>query len=309
MKKLKLHLLLSALAFTGLSLFPVAAFADDQPQISGGIIVSPPNQNLVLVPGETYYRTIEVASPSVSADDIKVSAILSRFGVKEQGLNYETDFETESNYNQIVDWITLEETEATIAPGGRTTFNYTITVPADAPAGGQYAAIKIRKETNPNAQSGIAIADQLEISSLIYAIVLGDTNESGEILENKISGFSFDPKITASAIVKNTGNVHSDAHYALQVFPLFSSEEIYTNEENPGYATLIPNQTYLHSKTWDSPVVGIFRVVQTVTFAGQTSTTERFVVICPLWLIFILVAALVLFIVSIVISRRKRHNY
>lgn len=307
MKKLKLHLLLSALAFTGLSLFPVAAFADDQPQISGGIIVSPPNQNLVLVPGETYYRTIEVASPSVSEDDVKVSAIVSRFGVKDSGVNYETDFDTVSNYNQIADWISVENPEATIAPGGRASINYSITVPQDAPAGGQYAAIKIHKETIPNATSGIAIADQIEISSLIYAIVLGDTDESGEILENTISGFSFEPKITANALVKNNGNVHSDANYTLQVFPLFSNEEIYTNEEEPGYATIIPNQTYLHSKTWDSPAVGIFRVVQTVTFAGETSTTERFVVICPLWLIFILIAAIILFILGIVINRRKHH--
>lgn len=287
------------------------AYAEDvdMSNIVGGFTVSPPNQVITLVPGETYDYSIEVFNPAAATESIDIKAYLKSFGVDKNSEDYDFDFDTVSNYNQILDWIKIENTEATIEPNKRAFIKYTISVPEDAPAGGQYASIAIQRVPKQTEnKGGAAISEAMEIASLIYATVLGETTESGAILENNIPVFSFEPRVKADTLVQNTGNVHSGAKFTLQVFPLFSDEEVYTNEEKPDSIVVIPGQTYRSFEQWDGPTVGIFKVVHTVEFAGQVSKAEKFVIVCPLWLLFVIVAAVIFILIWIFARNKKRKN-
>ena len=57
----------------------------------------------------------------------------------------------------------------------------------------------------------------------------------------------------------------------------------------------------MNTISWDgAPHLGIFKVKQTVKFLGETKTTEKLVFICPIWLLFIILAIIFLIIFLIV---------
>ena len=272
----------------------------------------PTSQRVSLQPGEKYRSSVIVSNPATSAGDTKFALFVYPYTVTND--NYDPAFDKMNTYTQIVDWITLDKTEGTLAPNDNMEIGFTIDVPEDAPAGGQYAAIVAQDMTNlENNNSGnVQIASISAVGSIVVADVAGQTREYGEIFENNMPTFVMSAPFTASAGVKNTGNVHTDAKSVLQIWPLFSGEEIYTNEESEDNEQLVvPDTTRYFFNTWeDVPVVGIFRARQTVTIFDETSVNEKIIVICPLWLLFIVIFLIVLLLIWFVtlIARKVRKS-
>ena len=272
----------------------------------------PTSQRVSLQPGEKYRSSVIVSNPATSAGDTKFALFVYPYTVTND--NYDPAFDKMNTYTQIVDWITLDKTEETLAPNDNMEIGFTIEVPEDAPAGGQYAAIVAQDMTNlENNNSGnVQIASISAVGSIVVADVAGQTREYGEIFENNMPTFAMSAPFTASAGVKNTGNVHTDAKSVLQIWPLFSDEEIYTNEESEDNEQLVlPDTTRYFFNTWeDVPVVGIFRARQTVTIFDETSVNEKIIVICPLWLLFIVIFLIVLLLIWFVtlIARKVRKS-
>lgn len=270
------------LCFVSLS----AVFAD------GKFTVSPMNQKIVLAPGETYKGSFKIGNPSTSSSDFSYKATVAPFYVDE---NYSPVYENNGDYTQIVEWIKIDNPEGVIAPNGVVELYFSIDVPKTAPAGGQYAAIAVTSNTDSKtAEKAINIDTKYSISHLIYAEVAGTTKRQGEIFNANVPSFILDGNISGVSSVKNMGNVHGTATYTLQVFPLFSSEEVYTNEENPMEKTVLPDRTLTNSIAWDqTPMFGFFNVKYTVEFEGVKTEISKLVIKCPLWLlaIFIIVIA------------------
>ena len=68
------------------------------------------------------------------------------------------------------------------------------------------------------------------VGTLVYSTVEGETKIDVKIIDNKIPMFLFNPPIYATSLIESNSNVHLNAYYTLQVFPLLSNEELYTNE-------------------------------------------------------------------------------
>ena len=276
-------------------------------EASESLVFGPTSQRISLEPGETYRGSIYISNPAYSTEDAKYSLSVSPYGVSNE--DYDPVFDQKTTYTQIVDWITLDETEGSVKPNEKKDIGFTINVPYNAPAGGQYATIMAQDVTY---QGHSASGDVLEITnitaigSIIAADVAGETVEKGEILENSIPSFLFTSPLTTNARVKNHGNVHTDAEYVLQVWPLFSNEEICTNEEKPDTDVVLPDTERYHTQNCDLPMVGIFRAKQTVKIFGETSITERTVFVCPLWLLAIVIFAIILIIMWLIMESRSR---
>ena len=274
--------------------------------------ISPPKQKIVLVPGETFEGTIQVSNSANAEKNLEYSATIGSFGLgKDENGNIDynnTDVDTITSYNQIMDWITLGKNHGSVAPNTTDTVPFTITVPEDAPAGGQYATIIVQNDTKGDgeAEGNVMIESIVRFASSIIAEVAGETRSEGEIIENTIPAFLLDNKLATTATVKNNGNVHTDASFTLQIWPLFGDEEIYTNEEEPTTKMVMPGTERMYSEEHDLPSFGIFRVKQTVKIFGETSVAERVVVVCPLWLLFIIVFAIVALVIWIVMKSRAR---
>ena len=137
----------------------------------------------------------------------------------------------------------------------------------------------------------------------------GSVVRKGEIIDASLPSFLLSGNITGAATVKNNGNVHGDAVYKMQVFPLFSDEEVFTNEEDPATAMVFPNRSRYKELAWEgTPMVGIFNVVYTVEFEGATAQIKKMVIICPVWLLFIIIFAIALLILWILMRVRNGHG-
>ena len=293
-----LALALSVAPLPGLS--PVYADDDDvTTEESSGkrIHISPVSQKVTLNPGDKYTGSFQVINHGTETFTYKVYA--TPYSVTDD--DYHADYTTENKYTDISKWITFEKSSGTLTSGQTASLTYAVNVPDDAPGGGQYAVIMA--ETS-NDEPGM-IKSVSRVGMILYAHLTGDTNVSGNIIENSVPSIVFAPPVTASSLIENTGNVHETATYTLKVYPFGSDEEIYTNEDNPKTLTLLPETRRYVTQSWDeSPSLGIYTVEQTVEFAGQSSTTKKLVIICPIWLLIIFIA-LILAIIFTVASRAR----
>lgn len=286
---------------------------------SNSMTVSPPKQRIILIPGEKYSNTISVFNASDSTRDLKYEVSVGSFSQKKDGSNDNiddygaVDVVSESSYNQIMQWITLDRTSGQVAPGKTEDITYVIDVPDNAPAGGQYATIIVADVTTSNNSGGgnVMIDQQFQFASIIYAEVAGETKEDGVITDNNIPSFLMSSPLQASSLVRNNGNVHTDAEYTLQVWPLFSDEELCTNEEKPETSLILPDTERYHVQTCDLPSFGVFRAKQTVKIFGETSEMERTIIVCPLWLLFLIlfvIIGLIIWIFARVKKGRERKS-
>lgn len=314
MKKIKL--LVGVLALLGLGGFAMLSYSDvfaEPEAIKSGLTVSPPNQKIILIPGESYYGSIKVSSPASSQKDVTYVVEVGSFsehGREGRKDDYGTvDYTEKSAYNQMMDWIVLEKDGGVLSPNTSDIIPFVINVPEDAPAGGQYASLIVRDESSSDAVgNGVSIKSYMQILSIIYAEVAGETRDEGVILENSIPSFVLNSPLDATSRVRNNGNIHTDVSWTLQVWPLFSDEEICTNEEDPYTTLILPESEMYHVENCDLPMVGIFRAKQTVKIFGETSIVEKTVIVCPLWLLFIIIFAVTMLIIWLVMRSRARRE-
>lgn len=254
---------------------------------------SPIRYSKILVPDSTEDMSITLTVPADAEGPAHYELEVYPFYIDDNG---DTRFEAKDTYSEIVNWITIPEEDAKgiIKPNESKQINYKITVPGNAPAGGQYAVIIVK--TYDDVESDIKQVYQM--TQAVYAEVVGETIRGGEVISTNLPTILFSGNLTASATIRNDGNVHASAKHILKVFPLFGDEELFTNEENPENSSVImPGASRLTSIAWEStPVAGIFRVKYSVEFEGVKNELEKIVIVCPLWLLIVIV----LFIATII---------
>lgn len=311
MKKFKFAAILSVLAVVFAGLLGGKAYAE---LATSAMTVSPQYQKIILIPGETYKGSITVSNSNNSTSNLYYATSVGSFSQSRSSENDddygEVNFDDITSYNQIVNWITIDNETGVVEKNENKAVTFTIDVPSDAPAGGQYATIIVRNNTGAGgAGDGVNIQENYQIGSIIYAEVAGNTIDTGEIISNEVPAFILDGStFKAVSRVKNTGNVHTDAEYTLQVWPLFSGEEICTNEENPDKSLILPGTERYHAQSCSLPAVGIFKVKQVVEIFDKESVVERMVIVCPIWLMFVIIFGVLLIIFYIIARAKRRKN-
>lgn len=278
-----------------------------------GFSVSPMKQDIVLNPGDTYRGTFTVSNPASSPNDFSYVISVTPFYVADTSSNddYTPIFNEESDRTMITKWITLvSPATGTIVPNSSNEIEFVINVPEDAPAGGQYAAITVTSANDSStAEGSTGIHEQLAIAHTVFAEIAGNTVKKGEIMEPSVPSFIFSGDLIASAKVKNTGNVHGKAVYKLQVFPAFSDEEVYTNEEKPDEHTILPDRTFYNEIAWKgTPSFGIYNVVFTVEYEGAKVEVKKLVIKCPIWMLFSILFAIIAAIIYLGLKIKSRRR-
>lgn len=283
--------------------------------------VTPQDQEYVLTPGQTVTGEVKAINANDAEGKFYYIAEVVPYSVSNDG-EYSLSFDARNDHTDIVNWVTMsdedesgvEAVHGVLEPGEEGKAYYTITVPKDARGGGQYFAVRVKNDLEAaqkaEKDSTVVIKEVMGIASLVFVEVSGDITVKGEITNNDIPSFFLAPPISSSFMVKNEGNTHAKVSYYMQVFPLFSDEEVYTTEEDMGTKYVLPGASRMITQSWENaPSVGIFKVRQTVYYDSmdnEPSVTEKMVIICPVWLLFIIIFAVVAIIIWIVLRVRSR---
>lgn len=280
--------------------------AEGKPDYQIGI--SPFQNNLnTMAPGETYEGEFVVKNTGKEEFDFDLT--FSPYNVESE--TYNPDYSKNTKYNDIIDWITLDIDKGLLREDEEQKIHYVVSVPVDAHGGAQLGAILVtmRADDTSVASDQNAIQTVRQLGYVLFGNVDGDVVETGKVLENKVPSFLFNPPIYGTSVVENTGNVYTAAQYTLQVFPLFSDEEVYTNEEKPEDSIIFPETKRFNQISWEgAPHLGIFKVRQTVKIFDEESVTEKIVFLCPIWFLFIvllLIFCIIFWLVSRAFRRKK----
>lgn len=285
---------------------PSVVYAAEDERPAYRMDIAPGQDNLkTLQPGDV--RTGSFSIENTGTEEFSFSVGFTPYSV--EGEDYDPNYEKETQYTDIAKWITTDLTEATVKSGEEVEINYTIKVPENAHGGLQAGVIMVTMR-NADSQESTGFEAIKRLGFLVFGNVDGKINRSAKILENNIPGIILNPDLQVSSLVENSGNVYGVAEYKVQVFPLFSDEEVYTNEEKPELNVIFPETKRYYAITWeDTPSLGIYRVRQTVKLFDEESVVEKLVFIIPLWLIIIILVIIflaVFWIISRIRSRKER---
>jgi hypothetical protein len=279
------------------------ARAEETPDYNANMLVSPSIDRLgFLEPGKTYTRA--VTTVNTSEDDMSFKVKTSTFWVEDE--SYEIKWGvSNSQYGKIANWTNIDPNKVHNVKAGETyEFDYNITVPADQPGGAQRLMLTINLGGKNDGSSFIAA--ETHINTLVFANIEGDVNPGAEIVAHSIPGFSLIPNINATSSIKNTGDVDLDITYNLKIHDFFSGDEVHTIEDSK---VIMTDSTRMFEQSWtEAPHIGIFNVTQEITIMGEVHSFTAMVIVCPLWLIFLIVAFIILIIVLFIrkASARKR---
>ena len=273
--------------------------------------VLPMSQRISLQAGQTYKGEITIVNPADATEDFVYKATVAPYGVIENDhADYTIDLAGESSYTAISKWIKIDEPTGSIKPNESKEVHFTITVPENAPAGGQYAAIAIASDQAETGGEGVTVQNVFEMASIIYGTVNGETVHEGEILENNVPGFIVNPPANLSAMISNKGNVHEDATFVITVSDFFTGNVILPTEEDDGtYSEIVMPETtrYIEREVNNLPALGVVKVSQTIYYQGEASTVEKEIIICPIWFM-ALVALTIGAIVATIVQLVKKHQ-
>ena len=270
--------------------------------------IMPMSQQVSLTPGETYTGTLTIVNPVDATEDFHYKIEISPYGVI--GEDYQADLRSVTGRNEITKWIEIDEPKGVVKPNESKKITYTIKTPKDAAAGGQYAALTVSSDTDNSSNNGVSVNNVFEMASLIYGNVAGDIKREGKVIENNIPGFIAVPPLETSVLFENQGNIHEIATIVLKVTDFFTGNVIFpTGEETGEFNEIVmPETTYLATRNISNlPALGVVKVSQTVYYRGESSATEKEVIICPIWFM-LLVVATIAAIIAFIVSRVRKHR-
>ena len=271
--------------------------------------VTPMNQMIDLVPGKTYNLSITILNPVNATEALDYKAYVAPYSVVTE--DYDADVATKTAHTGMADWITIANPTGTLAPNESTELEFTITVPEDAPGGGQYAAIIVGIDNENKTHDNVVVANVLEIASVLYAKVDGKITHAGQILQNNVPFFVFDPTINVSTLIENTGNMHEIASGTITATNVFTGDTLASAElDNGVYTELVMPDTkrFISKEINELPMIGIINVQQNVYYNGEISTVQNNVIICPVWFLVLIILTIIAIITAItraILKHRK----
>lgn len=301
-------LLITILLFSSLFLAPPVSALE-----AGDVVmkVSPAEQELQLAPGLTVGGKVTVENIGRQPFTFNLEA------TPYQALNeaYDPDFVTENSYTKLHNWITFPQTSYRLEPGESVEAPFVVTVPADVPGGGQYAAIMVETRDTIDEESTVRTIGH--IASKLYAHVEGEEHIGGVLVDHSMPSLLFGTSLAASATVKNDGNVDFRVAHELRIKDFFTGREVLSPETlaadgtTPGRANpvVLPGTTRTNRLVWnDAPQLGVYRVQQRISFLDQNYDFEHIVVFCPIWLVVLIAAFILVLIFYLVVRAAKRRR-
>jgi hypothetical protein len=280
--------IITAMMLTVAGILASALPAGAAPQV---ITLTPTSLDRVIQPGTTYNGSFEILNQGQGGYTFHVYA--APYSVRNE--DYTPDFTTPlPGAPNVASWFKFSATSVHVEPGQSSTVNYSITMPANTPPGGYYAAAFAETKLPPKANS---IVLNERVGEIFYLQAAGPVTQKGELLTWQSSIFQ-KPPLTSTLRFKNDGGVHYRAVIDLKVQDIFGHDKykLQTVKE------VLPQTTRKVVVPWQkTPAIGLFKVKGNVSFLNQKKTLPtRWVLVMsqPIRIAFLVVLLIiVLFVV------------
>ena len=205
------------LFFVGASIY-IKLSAQQKPT---GLTVTPSNIELLVKPGDTITKEINVAN-FTGAD---VSINVDRRNFTAQGEEGQVSLTTNENSYSLASWITVAPEKDSIPNNTTQKFTVTIKIPNNAEPGGHFGSVVFGTTADKkNLKQTGAVVSQ-EIASLILVKIAGDVNENAIIESFKsLKPFYELGPVSFETRVKNESTVHVKPVGTLTVTDMFGQK-------------------------------------------------------------------------------------
>lgn len=268
------------------------------------IQISPVSERVNLGCEQQHDGKFKVSNIGSEAFDFEVYA--NSYGVAD--MSYDPIFDKETTYTQLAGWISFsQKTYEGLEPGESVEVPYHISVPTDCPGGGQYAVLFAQTIPKGEISGGMGLQTVSRVGELIFANMGGETRKTGEFISFKQNWWT-DEKISSTTVIENDGNVDFAVNQVFKIENLFG-KEMYNSTTDK---SILPESTREMVQTWEeTPMIGLFRVTNQVSFIGKKPVDEtKLVLVAPVWFIiaFSTVFCLLLILLVVIIVRKVRKN-
>ena len=269
--------------------------------------ITPMSTKMMLKGGDVYEGVLKVFTPVNMEGDFHYKVDVAPYNVT--GTDYEADLTKQTNRSQIMNWITIDEPKGVLGPNETREIHYTVTVPEDAPGGGQYAVILVGSDEEETAASdGMLVQNVYEMASVLYAQVSGDIKRDGKIELNEVPGFITTTPMWVKVQLENNGNIHESAKIDISVKNFLNGAQVYPSDGEEGWLeeVIMPETTRVATREIkEMPALGIYEVTQSVDYMGEHSSVTQIVVACPIWFMIMVAVVIGIIVAGIVMSVRK----
>jgi hypothetical protein len=298
--------LLAVAALLGLLSLPQSVHAEDEADNPlSSIQLSPVSHRISLNADQTVDSSVKITNSGTNILSYRVYA--APYSVAD--LTYEADFDTQTDYTKLANWINFDQTEYLDVPAGESReVVFHIVTPSDIPGGGQYAVVFV--ETLPDSSAAASEAASIQtvgrVGSLIYADLGGETRRLGELV-------SFSQPVWAEADLKPTAQIRNDGNIDFTfthntVVKTLFGKEVFNGSIS---RSVLPGTIRTVTQEWtEAPALGLYLVSNQISFLGQTPVDEtKLVYIGQNWImITILVILGLIFILAVCIIIRTVRN-
>jgi hypothetical protein len=185
------------------------------------ISISPPVFELSANPGERIRNNIRVTNLSETPQEIFVDKRNFTALGEEGGVDLTED---DTSYS-LSKWIGVNKERVTIPAKKAETFQFTISVPANAEPGGHFGSLVFKTQAKelPEGQAGASVGQ--EVGALLLVKVAGDIHEQvGVASFGAQSGLYDRGPVTFETRTENTGNVHLKPRGTITITNMFGGE-------------------------------------------------------------------------------------
>lgn len=272
--------------------------------VEWGLGISPAKLFFKAEPGDTYEGSYQAFNEGTNAFDFAIIISPAYYTSDYSGYN----FNTKSKWNNIINWITIETDPIHLEPGQMVEIPFTVNVPQEALGESQFFAF-INRIIPDSSQNNGAVNTIKQIGLVSSATINGsEINGCGKIIEQKANWWQSKAPLKTFATIENCGNI--DFYAAGKIIvenAFFGGGLVYESSAEQLY--LVPETQRDFELNWsNAPTFGIFKITQQIQVFDEPKVFEKIVILCPFWIIILIIITIYLLIIAILRSIAYRKN-
>ncbi len=277
------------------------ALADESLTLS----ISPSIFDMSATPGQEWRSSLRIIN--VNEFDLTVYLEVVNFSPNGEGGDgrFIPISQTDADGSTIAEWFIVSKEPITIPREQSKEVPIAVRVPVDASPGGHFAAILVgTKPITPEPGQARVQTSQM-VTSLFFARVAGDINESGHIREFRTTDKYLDrPEATFELRFENKGNVHLKPQGDIRITNMWGQERgVIPINQNSHFGNVLPESirkfTFTWKGEWSISDIGRYTAATTLVYGEngrQFTSSETVFWVIPFKLLTIIFVSLLLFV-------------